>query len=173
MADSFVLLNDGSSFVLLNDGSSKVLLLDAAAASVGLTISGTHAVPMIGKGLQLIPVEFTFLLKACILYKFQSITRIKCPIRVEVKSNIKLKSSLLVESRSPFEFKASLLLKSLSEKIEVLATLPILNAVANILATREQKKSREYWDSVQEAEKAKLRRSLLSKLFDELNDDDE
>ena len=28
MADSFVLLNDGSSFVLLNDGSSKVILND-------------------------------------------------------------------------------------------------------------------------------------------------
>ena len=171
MADK-LLLNDGSSFVLLNDGTSVVLLNGAPVAAVGLTISGTHAVPMIGKGEQLIPVEFTFLLKACILTKFKNIFRLKCPIKVEVKSNCKLKSNLLVESRSPFRFKASLLLKSISEKVEILATLPILNAVANILATREQKIDREHWDSIQEAEKAKLRRSLLGKLLDDLNDDE-
>jgi len=172
-----LLLNDGSSFVLLNDGTSVVLLNGAVVAPAGFTLSGQHATPLLDgqRPALLIPVEFTFILKASILNKFESVLRLKCPIRVEVKSNIKLKSHLLTESRSPFQFKCSMLIPVVAEKSEFLATLPIanaLNAIIKKLSNTEQKRYRQHWDKVQEAEKNKLRRSLLSKLFDELNDDE-
>ena len=170
MADK-LLLNDGSSFVLLNDGTSVVLLNGAPVAAIGLTLSGTHALPMIGKGEQLIPVEFTFLLKACILYKFQSVFTIKCPIKVEVKSNIKLKSVLLVESKSPFAFKSSIL-NTVSEKIELLASLSMVNVLTNIIRKEVKNDDQEKHDAVQEAERKKIMKLLLDKLSESIKDDE-
>jgi len=60
MVHANVLLNDGSN-LLLNDGS-KVLL-----NSQGVDIIGTHPTPALAvrpRGRQLIPVEFTFWIRA-------------------------------------------------------------------------------------------------------------
>ena len=171
MADDKLLLNDGSSFVLLNDGTSVVLLNGAAVAPQGLTISGTHAtVGLFGREHDT-PVEFTFILKANILNKFESIFRIKCPLRVEVKSNIKLKSPLLVESRSPFEFKSAFLIQ-VKEKVELLATLPMVNVLTNILRKEVKNDDQEKHDAVQEAERKKIMKLLLDKLSESIKDDE-
>ena len=115
MAHSKILLNDGSSAVLLNDGTSYALLNASGDAHVadGLTLEGTHAtqaiysVPRVER---LIPVEFTFLIKAAITSKLKFDTEIKAAFVERVKSiGTTLTSPILVESKYPFKLKSTIL----------------------------------------------------------------
>ncbi len=113
MVDSFVLLNDGTSFVLLNDGSSKVILNGAVVPAIGLTISGTHATQAFygARPEQLIPVEFTFRIKSCLITLSGTRVCVKAALRILTKASMRIKSLLIVEVKNSVKIKSSLLLR--------------------------------------------------------------
>jgi len=114
LADSFVLLNDGTSFVLLNDGVSKVILLDVAAPTTGLKLEGTHPTQAIfgTRPEMLIPVEFSFKLISCLITKTGFRVCIQSVLRIPTKVNVKVKSLLIVTLKETFKVKSALLRES-------------------------------------------------------------
>ena len=166
MADK-LLLNDGSSFVLLNDGTSVVLLNGPVA--VGFTLSGQHATPLIGaRPEQLIPVSFTFMLKAGIIFQLKTKLKVISVILHEIKSHFKLKAPLIVETKSPFKFKSTLLQPiSNEESLRLRSTL--LKEYQIFLKTRANKEVKRH--QVKEVEKSKLKKAL-ARLLDSLEDDE-
>lgn len=124
MANDKLLLNDGSSFVLLNDGTS-VVLLNSEVGVGGLTLSGTHAgVALIGpRPEQLIPTEFTFRLKSCLITNTGFRICVKSTLEVLTKINTKLKSLLIVETHKNIKIKANRTVKTDGYKIELKSTI--------------------------------------------------
>ena len=155
MADS-ILMNDGSSFILRNDGGQ--ILLNAHVAVGGVDIVGTHAVPLVvRRGLQLIPVEFTFWLKSCIIINIAAQMRFKSTLICPTKSSIKLKASLLVESVSSLKLKSSLLIECIRNKFRIQS--PLLTQSRSTFLFRSETKNK------------KLKKVLLRKLKEFLDED--
>jgi len=154
MAHSVVLLNSGSK-VLLNDGTSFVLLNDKEP---GVHTVGTHAQPLIGpRPEQLIPVEFSFILKACLITKTLLKICVRSPLLIFTKSNVKVKSALLREVTQHYKLKSAILVKESFIRIRFKSALLIRETVkAGIFANIKNKK---------------LRKVLLRKLREYLDED--
>jgi len=134
MADSFVLLNDGTSFLLLNDGTSKVILNDLIIVP-GVKLEGDHTRAQIGttsdlrgisqKKRRLVTKIRTF---SCIRLKRE--LRIRCYItrteKMRLDSKIGRKSQFKLISRlgtplKSLNIEARIIKKSLTE---VFAKIP-------------------------------------------------
>jgi len=153
MAADCIALNDGSR-ILLNDGTSCILL----NVQTGTDIVGTHAVPLVGpRPQQLIPVEFSFWLKSCLITKTGMRFCIKSPLLRQIESSIKIKSSLLREVTQSFKVKSTILVR---EKIKIFIQSTILTheswKVMGVLANTKNKK---------------LKKVLLRKLREFLDED--
>lgn len=157
MADCIIKNDDG--LILLNDGTSCILLNAAPVVGGGVTLEGVHAVPLIGaRGLQLIPVEFTFWLRAGLLIKVGFKFRLISTLLRVIQSNIKLKSSLLVESASSLKIKSALLIECIREKIGIKSLILTKTRSTFILGSKTENK--------------KLKKVLLRKLREYMEDDD-
>lgn len=155
MADSRVLLNDGTSAVLLNSGD--YVLLNAGVSAGGVVISGTHATPLISRrGSVDIDVDFTFWLKSCIVARIKNIVKIVCPLLKTESSNFKVKSPLLVENHGSLKIKSTILYKIL-ERVVIKSThiKPIRETFLIVGITKTEK----------------LRKALLRKLQEYLNNE--
>ena len=154
MADCIV-QNDGS-LILLNDGSSCILLNEQVAV-VGVDIVGTHPVPFIGaRAEQLIPVEFSFWLKSCLIAKTGMKFCIKSPLLKQTASSIKIKSSLLREIAQSFKIKSTTLVK---EKVKIF--------IESALLVKESAKMGMFAN----IKNPKLKKVLLRKLREFLDED--
>jgi len=71
----------------------------------GLLLIGTHPTQAFftGRPQQLIPVEFTFILKAGIIVKFTETFEVKSALLENSLLNIKVKSPILVKTRTDYE----------------------------------------------------------------------
>jgi len=142
MADCIV-LNDGSSLILLNDGTSCILL-NEQPVDAGVIIEGTHPQPLIGpRAEQLIPVEFTFLIKACLITKTLLKVCVRSPILIFTKSNVKVKSALLTEVIQHYKIKSTLFVKEFIRIRFKSATLVKETVKAGIFANAKNKKLKE------------------------------
>ncbi len=144
MADSFVLLNDGSSFVLLNDGSSKVILND-------LVVVEQKKTGKLKKKILVWPEPESFLFTVPVYGALRS----KLDIKLEVKGSIfkTITAKMNYKAIKMFEDKVKLsgkLLENVDFNIKVIGNY-------KIVITREflVKGMRDY---------TKLREKLLSKL---------
>lgn len=141
--DDCIALNDGTSVFLLNDGTSCILL-NTQIEEAGVNIDGVHAVPFIGpRAEQLIPVEFTFLLKACLITLTKLRICVRSPILIFTKSNVKVKSALLMEVVQHYKLKSTLFVKEFI-RIRMESALLIRETVkAGIFANAKNKKLKE------------------------------
>lgn len=155
MADCIV-QNDGTSLILLNDGTSCILL-NEQPTDVGVKIEGTHPTPLIGpRPEQLIPVEFTFLLKSCLITITKLRICVRSPLLIFTKSNVKVKAALLTEVIQHYKLKSTLFVKEFV-RIRMKSALLIRETVkAGIFANIKNKK---------------LRKVLLRKLREFLDED--
>ena len=153
MADCWQ-LEDGSGNWLLEDGSGCWLLETQAP---GIQIEGTHAQPLIGpRAEQLIPMEFSFILKACLITKTLLRICITSPILIFTKSNVKVKSAILREVIQHYKLKSTLIVK---EFIRI--------KMKSALLVRETMKARIFAKSSNK----KLKQVLLRKLREFLDED--
>jgi len=110
MAHFSWLLEDGTGSWLLEDSGDW--LLEDQTGVHGLTLSGTHATQALFLGpkrARLDHVEFTFLLKAGIIYKIKTRFKVISVLVRESLSHMKIKSSLLLPKHSSFKIKSALL----------------------------------------------------------------
>ncbi len=140
MTDS-VLLNAGiGQVVLLNNGTHVLLNIHVP----GVKIINQHATPLIGpRAEQLIPVEFSFILRACLITKTLLRICITSPLLIFTKSNVKVKSAILREVTQHYKLKSTLIVKEFI-RIKVKSALLIRETVkARIFAKAKNKKLKE------------------------------
>jgi len=113
MADCIIKNDDG--LILLNDGTSCILLNEQVP---GVEIIGTHATQLIApRAGRLDFVEFTFLIKAGIIFQIRSQSKLISVLIREAISHLKLKSSLLIGINFPYKIKSTLIAEAKQTKI--------------------------------------------------------
>ena len=145
MADDNCISKNDDGLILLNDGSSCILLnTQIEEVGGGVVIEGTHATPLIGpRAEQLIPVEFSFILKACLITKTLLRICVKSPILIFTKANVKVKSAILNEVTQHYKFKSTLFVKEFIRIKMKSATLVRETVKAGIFANAKNKKLKE------------------------------
>ncbi len=161
--------NGGREYLLLNLGSQSCLLLNSQQG--GVEIAGRHATPLIGpRALQLIPVEFTFRLKSCLITKIGLKVCAKSTLRVITKSSFKIKSSILNKIKETYGIKASTLIKERFTSFKVKSNTLVLKKVqAGLFANVNTKNKIE--TSLTKHKNKKKKEFLLRKLKEMLDED--
>jgi hypothetical protein len=158
MADCWE-LEDGSGRWELEDGTGCWLLEDDGAQA-GIIIQNTHASPrlVIRRQKQLIPVEFSFILKAGLIRSLWTQFQIQANIIVESVSKIPLKAGLLLETYSFLQLRANTTISTISEKVNLKAgiIIPIKEHSINLISNIKN---------------PKIKKVLLSKLKELLDED--
>ncbi len=129
-----------------------------AVAATGVNIVGTHAVPMIGRGERFIDVEYTFILKSCLVKAVAGQARFRSTIICPTGITAKLKSALTISFESQYRFKSASLIESRSHKSN------LVSAILTKLDTTVILKG----NTVNE----KLKKVLLRKLKEMLDEED-
>ena len=123
----------------------------AVAPSGGVTISGTHATPLIVTGVfdklpeQLISVEFVFWLTATTIQKVQEKFKLLSTLLKNSISKRRLKSTILTESRTSFKVKSPMLVlrESIFKINSAIITAPNKSPTYIFNAGIKNKKARE------------------------------
>jgi len=154
MADNLLEINDAGDTLEINDAGDQLLI--SVEVVGGVDIVGVHAVPL-QRVLQLIPVEFTFWLKSALIVKVEYRFTLISTLLTELYASIKLKSPLLIEVFNSLKLK-SLLIKPIWERIKLQSTL--VTKSESLFAIESKTKNK------------KLKKVLLKKLREYLEDDD-
>ena len=165
MAD-FVELNTGG-FILLNTGRGCLLLNTDTG---GVTIKNQHATPMVfSRPQQLITVDYSFILKSCLITKTGVKLCLKGATRAISKSSIKIKGALLKKFKESFAVTSSLLIKQRFNWLKVKsATLVMENVKIGIFANTARKNLKK--TKMNEHKLKKKKEFLLRRLKEMLDD---
>ena len=138
----------------------------------GLTLSGTHATQAFytgPKAEQLIPIEFIFKIKSCLITKTKMRICTKSALRTPIRFSAKFKSVLLSEVKTPLKVKSTLLQVRENVKLFLTSTLIIredykIGLFANVKDKALRKKlAKNYKNN-------KVKEFLLRRLKDMLDD---
>ena len=142
--DDCVALNDGTSVFLLNDGTSCILLNTQIEEAQGVTIEGTHAVPLVGpRAEQLLPVEFSFILRSCLITRTKLRICVKSSLTLIIQASLKFKSALLLDAKYHTKIKSATLVREV-EKIGIKSTTLVKEVWrTGIFANAKNKKLKE------------------------------
>jgi len=154
MADNLLEINDAGDTLEINNAGDQLLI--SVEVVGGVDIVGVHAVPFRAV-LQLIPVEFTFWLQSTLIVKTLYRFTLLSTLIKTLESTIKLKSPLLIEVFNSLKLK-SLLIKPIWERIKLQSLL--VTKTKSIFALESKTKNK------------KLKKVLLKKLREYLEDDD-
>jgi len=164
---NFLQRNDGG-FFLLNDGIGCILLNTDTG---GVIIKNQHATPLVGRrGQQLITVEFTFILKSCLITKAKIRVCMRSTLRAVTKTNVKVKSFLLSKFKESFAITSHLLRVQQFNTVKLKAsTLVIREAKIGLFANTKNKNMKKV--ILTKFKKKKLKELLLRRLKEELDKD--
>jgi len=155
MADCIIKNDVG--LILLNDGTSCILLNEQVPG--GVTIEGTHATQLIApRAARLDFVEFTFWIKAGIIFQIAGQTRIISSLIRESILSLKIKSPLLIETQFPHKLKSTLITNIRKTKISLEAYLLTKTFSLFVLGSKTTHE--------------KLKKVFLRKLLEDIDKDD-
>ena len=171
MGHSYLLQENGDQ-IQLEQQSNSFLILETDD-DVGIHLVGqphpTQAFYTGPKAEQLIPIEFIFKIKSCLITKTKVRICTKSALRLPVKTSSKLKSVLLSEVKSPYKMKSTLLMVKENVKLFLTSTLIVkenykIGLFANVMdKTLRKKLSKKYKTN-------KIKEFLLRRLKDMLDD---
>jgi len=154
MADCIIKNDDG--LILLNDGSSCILLNEQVP---GVIIEQTHATQLIApRAARLDFVEFTFWIKAGIIYQIVYQLRLLADLIRESILSLKIKSPLLIETKFPHKLKSTLITNIRKTKISLEAYLLTKTFSLFVLGSKTTHE--------------KLKKVFLRKLLEDIDKDD-
>jgi len=150
------IIKNDAGLITLNDGTSCILLNEQVP---GVIIEGTHATQLIApRAARLDFVEFTFWIKAGIIFQIVSQSKLISVLIKETISHLKLKSPLLIETQFPYKIKSTLITNIQKTKLFVESTLITKTFSLFVLGSKTTHE--------------KLKKVFLRKLLEDIDKDD-